>query len=106
MLYNVDVVGQAGTKEGIREIPFREHSFQVGDKVVSSQEFNPSNGPQVIAAIESIPTGTVTSADLLKVQSYQPVKLTYPVKSHCNARSFEELLGYVDLRLLARKEAS
>lgn len=44
----------------------------------------------------------IASADAVKVQNHQQVPLLYPVKSMCPSRSFDELLGHIDLQFLAK----
>ena len=86
------------------EIPFKEHSFQVGDFLYSSSIHNQGSisaqNPEILAQIESIPTGMITSADYNKVQAYIPLSLRYPMNRYCSSRSLDELLGYVDLQVL------
>lgn len=73
--------------------------------LISSDRFNRScNGAEFMAMIDSIPTGTISSADQKKVQAYEPLKLKYPIKCYCDARSFDELTGYIDLKIIAQRD--
>jgi len=74
--------------------------------LVSSEEYNTRRdvAADYISEIRNIPTGTITSADYQKVQNYEPLRLEYEMKNNCNSRTFDELLGYVDLQIHGQKD--
>ena len=43
----------------------------------------------------------ITSADKNKIQNHEQKSLQFGMKNHCVSRSFDELLGYIDLKILA-----
>lgn len=43
----------------------------------------------------------IACADLNKVNTYQEVKLHHKMVSGCESRGFDELLGYVDFKVLS-----
>ena len=90
------------SKAGVRELSFKEHQFQVGDTIFTTDKYSQGTGTTTnyLARIESIPTGMISSADQNKVQKYEPIKLKYPMKGCCTARHLDELLGYVDFNIL------
>lgn len=118
VLYNMNIAEKESTqidemlgkdpnaKAGVKEIPFAEYSFQVGDLLFSTDKFNKAcSQSKFLAQIESIPTGLITSADFNKVQNHLAAKLRFPMKCYCDARSLDELLGYVDLNMMGQLDA-
>jgi len=107
---------QMGGDRKVQEVPFQEYRIKIGDLLITRQQSSldkhdhagaqACQGHQYIAKVLNVPTGMISSADYNKIQNHTQVELCYPMNNHCTSRSFDELLGYVDLQLLAQADAS
>ena len=88
VLYN----DEAAAKQ-VQEIPFKEISVTAG-----STKYTSKDAPAFLGEIESIPTGMIACANYKKLQEYTSIPLAYSMKNHCQARGFQDLLGFVDFQ--------
>ncbi len=84
-------------RNGVIEVPFVEKKIQVNDYVVIGDQ----NQRSILAKIVNVPTGMITSADNNKIQNHKQNQLINTMKNYCVSRSFDELLGYIDIQILA-----